>query len=108
MITKPAAFPNTNWKYSNWSPVGAPTLPGTDIKVTPLSAVPIIPKATRYHFELRLATKKVSLSADFRDVNHDISSNTKKYPIMNVSNIPGDIVFLSRKSRKSPKARRIK
>ena len=75
---KPAALPKTNWKYSNWSPVGAPTFPGTDINVTPLKAVPIIPKATRYHFELRLATKKVSLSADFRDVSQDMTINTKK------------------------------
>ena len=58
------AFPNTNWKYLNCKS-GIPTSPGTDIKVTPDSAVPIIPKATRYHFEFLLALKNVSLSELF-------------------------------------------
>ena len=42
-----------------------PTAPGTLTKVTPLNEVPIIPKATKYHLEFLLATKKVLLSDDF-------------------------------------------
>lgn len=39
--------------------------PGTEIKVTPESEAPIIPKATRYHGDELLALKKVSLVASF-------------------------------------------
>ncbi|MDB5133598.1 MAG: hypothetical protein JWP37_201, partial [Mucilaginibacter sp.] len=56
----------------------APTFPGTEMNVTPLKAVPIIPKATKYHLEFRLATKKVSLSEDLREVSQDITRRTKK------------------------------
>jgi hypothetical protein len=38
-----------------------------EINVTPEREVPIIPKATKYQGEVRLAVKKVSLS-DFREV----------------------------------------
>tara|TARA_B100000131_G_C18045857_1_gene584363 strand:- start:1117 stop:1242 length:126 start_codon:yes stop_codon:yes gene_type:complete len=37
----------------------APTHPGTEIKVTPDSDAPTIPKATKYHGELLFAVKKV-------------------------------------------------
>ena len=46
---------------------GSPTKPGTDIKVTPDNAVPIIPKATKYHFEFLLALKNASLPESFRE-----------------------------------------
>jgi apolipoprotein N-acyltransferase len=49
----------------NCSPLGDPTSPGTEIKVTPESAVPIIPKATKYHLEFLLAVKKTSLPLSF-------------------------------------------
>ena len=77
-MIKPTALPRTNWKYWNWFPLGAPTSPGTDIKVTPESAVPIIPKATKYHLEFRLAIKKVELSDDFFEVTNEIIISSKK------------------------------
>ena len=55
-----------------------PTQPGTDIKVTPESDVPTMPKATQYHLLRRLALKKVSDVAPF-DVFHAISIITEKY-----------------------------
>jgi hypothetical protein len=55
-----------------------PTCPGTEIKVTPDKAVPIIPKATRYHFEFLLALKKVSLSVLFLVMIFDIKINNPK------------------------------
>ncbi|MNQ91883.1 hypothetical protein D3C85_1072830 [compost metagenome] len=67
-MIKPTALPSTNWKYWNWLPPGAPTSPGTDIKVTPDKAVPIIPKATKYHLEFLLAKKNVELSDEFFEV----------------------------------------
>jgi len=45
-----------------------PTSPGTEIKVTPDRAVPIIPKATMYHLAFLFATKNVELSEEFLDV----------------------------------------
>lgn len=54
----------TNWKYLNCKS-GFPTSPGTEIKVIPEIAVPIIPKATKYHLEFLFALKKVSLSELF-------------------------------------------
>ena len=36
-------------------------IPGTEIKVTPESAVPIIPNATKYQGDFLFALKKVSL-----------------------------------------------
>ena len=59
------AFPKTNWKYLNCSPFGEPTSPGTEIKVTPESAVPIIPKATKYNLEFLLALKKAAQAFAF-------------------------------------------
>ena len=64
MMMNPMAFPKTNWKYLNCIS-GLPTCPGTEIKVTPESAVPIIPKATKYHFEFLLALKKASFPLSF-------------------------------------------
>jgi hypothetical protein len=75
----------------NSFPAGAPTSPGTEINVTPDKAVPIIPKATKYHFELRLAIKKVELSADFRDVKYEIPIRSRKYPIKKDRSTIGDI-----------------
>jgi hypothetical protein len=48
------------------------------MKVTPLKAVPIIPKATKYHFEFLLAMKNVELSEEFFEVKWAININTKK------------------------------
>jgi hypothetical protein len=64
-MINPIAFPMMNWKYLNCSPFGEPTSPGTEMKVTPESAVPIIPKATKYHFEFLLAVKNTSLPLSF-------------------------------------------
>jgi hypothetical protein len=55
-----------------------PTFPGTEIKVTPESEVPIIPKATKYHLEFRLARKKVLLSDEFLDVKYETAIKTRK------------------------------
>ena len=43
----------------------ASTQPGTEIKVTPESEAPIIPKATKYQGEALFALKKVELLDDF-------------------------------------------
>ena len=77
MIIKPIAFPSMNWKYLNCKS-GLPTSPGTEIKVTPDRAVPIIPKATKYHFEFLLALKKVSLSELFLLTKLEIKINNPK------------------------------
>lgn len=53
------------------------THPGTEIKVTPESEAPIIPKATKYQGEELLALKNVLLSAAF-PVMKEIQSNTAK------------------------------
>jgi len=52
-------------------------MPGIDTNVTPDSEVPIIPKATTYHGEERLARKKVSESV-FRLVRYDINIRIQK------------------------------
>lgn len=57
----------------------APTIPGTETNVTPDILVPIIPIATIYQGDLRLATKKASLSELFRLINIDIRYNIPKY-----------------------------
>ena len=58
------------------------TQPGTEIKVTPESDAPIIPKATKYHGDELLALKKVELFADF-PVKKEIPISTPKYPSIN-------------------------
>jgi hypothetical protein len=78
----------------NSFPAGLPTSPGTEIKVTPDNAVPIIPKATRYHLEFLFAVKKVELSDDFFEVKYDIPNKIRKYPIKKLSKIPGAIKFI--------------
>jgi hypothetical protein len=90
----PIAFPNTNWKYLNCSPLGAPTSPGTEIKVTPESAVPIIPKATKYHFEFLLALKKASFPLSFLLVKWEIVNNIPKYTMMRESMVNGVICWI--------------
>ncbi len=75
-IQKPTIFPNTNCRYEN---AVLPTLPGTDIKVTPDSVAPTIPNATKYHGDLRFAVKNACVSAP-REVNHEIPIKTRKYP----------------------------
>ena len=52
-----------------------------EIKVTPESDVPIIPKATIYHGDRRLAKKKVCESVFF-PVRKDIKIRMAKYAIM--------------------------
>jgi hypothetical protein len=78
----------------NSFPAGLPTSPGTDIKVTPDNAVPIIPKATRYHLEFLFAVKKVELSDDFLEVKYDIPNRMRKYPTKKLSKIAGAIKFI--------------
>ena len=77
MIKNPMALPRMNWKYLNCKS-GFPTSPGTEIKVTPDKAVPIIPKATKYHFEFLLALKNVSLSELFLLTKLEIKINIPK------------------------------
>ena len=48
--------------YANSCP---PIIPGTEIKVTPDSEAPIIPKATKYQGADLLALKKASLESSF-------------------------------------------
>ena len=62
------------------------------MKVTPDKAVPIIPKATKYHFEFLLAKKKVELSEDFLDVANAIIIKRAKYPIKKQRSIDGLII----------------
>ena len=50
-----------------------------DIKVTPDKDAPTIPKATRYHGELRLAVKNISFESSF-DTKNEITIKIKKYP----------------------------
>jgi hypothetical protein len=90
-MIKPIALPKTNWKYLNSLPAGLPTSPGTDIKVTPDNAVPIIPKATRYHLEFLFAVKKVELSEDFLEVKYDTPISMRKYATRKLSSIDGSM-----------------
>jgi hypothetical protein len=54
-----------------------PTVPGTLTNVTPLSEVPIIPKATSIQLEPRFPMKKDSLFA-LREVNQATTNNNRK------------------------------
>jgi hypothetical protein len=54
------------------------THPGTEIKVTPESEAPIIPKATKYQGDELFALKNVSLVA-FLPVINEIKIRTLKY-----------------------------
>lgn len=55
----------------------ASTQPGTEIKVTPESDAPIMPKATKYQGEELFALKKVELFAAF-PVKIEIKINMEK------------------------------
>ncbi len=77
-MVKPIVLPNTNWKYLNCSPFADPTSPGTEIKVTPDKAVPIIPKATKYHLAFLLALKKASFPLLFLLVKCAIANRIPK------------------------------
>ena len=70
---------------------GFPTSPGTEMKVTPESAVPIIPKATKYHFEFLLALKNASLLLSFLLITLEIKINTPKYRMIIVKIAVDDI-----------------
>ena len=89
-IQKPTIFPKINCKYEN---ALLPTSPGTDIKVTPESAAPTIPNATKYHGDFRFAVKNACVSAP-RDVNHEIPINTRKYPNIMLNTKYGFMLFL--------------
>ena len=67
------------------------TQPGTEMKVTPESEAPIMPKATKYHGEELFALKKVLLSAFFPVIN-EINSSTLKYPTIK-NNIYSGFIF---------------
>jgi hypothetical protein len=56
--------------------------------------VPIIPKATKYHFEFLLAIKKVELSEDPFEVKYEMIIRTAKYPTKNDKRIIGDILSI--------------
>ena len=53
------------------------TIPGTETKVTPEIAAPIVAKATTYQGDLRLPEKKPALSA-LRPLIYEIRNNTAK------------------------------
>jgi hypothetical protein len=69
-----------------------PTPPGTLTNVTPLSEVPIIPKATNAQLLLRFPMKKDSLLA-LREVNQATSSKTRKYAITKLNKTAGDMTI---------------
>jgi hypothetical protein len=71
---------------------GFPTSPGTEINVIPEIAVPIIPKATKYHFEFLLALKKVSLSELFLLTILEMKINNPKYIMIKDKMAIGDII----------------
>jgi len=53
------------------------------MKVTPDMEVPIMAMETKYHGDLRLPIKKVSLLA-LREVKYEITKSVVKYPIITV------------------------
>ena len=70
------------------------------MKVTPESAVPIIPKATKYQGDFLLALKKVSLLLpDFLFIKYEIPNKTIKYDKKNKSMVIGCISFFYKNSR---------
>jgi len=75
--------------YENWL---LPTHPGTDMKVIPEMDAPIIPKATRYHGDLRRPMKKVALSA-FLPVMWATMYKRARYKNMMTSMLDGDMIF---------------
>ena len=58
-----------------------PTSPGIEIKVTPEREAPIMPKATMYQGDWRLAVKKVFESV-WRVVRNEMPMSTRKYAMM--------------------------
>ena len=56
----------------------AATIPGTDTKVTPDIAEPIIAKATMYQGWLRLPLKKVELSLFLPDIQEIMKTNANQ------------------------------
>src|SRR5688572_2293406 len=85
MTQYPIRYPITTWKYPK--PM-LPTLPGTEINVTPDSDDPIMPKATRYHGDCRFAVKKVFVSAPF-EVITEMRIRTAKYTRIMARTRPG-------------------
>ena len=69
-----------------------PTSPGMEMKVTPERDAPIIPNATRYHGDVRLPVKNVSLSA-LRPVKKLTAISKPKYARQTVKMNPVDIIF---------------
>jgi len=65
-------------------------VPGTLTKVTPLSEVPIMPKATSIQLLLRFPIKKVSLLL-LRLVYQATPNKRRKYPKTKVNSNTGDI-----------------
>jgi len=70
-----------------------PTSPGTEIKVTPESEAPIIPKATIYQGDCRFPVKNALLSA-FLPVNQETINNKMKYHATKLKTRYGDIFFI--------------
>ena len=60
------------------------------MKVTPLSEVPIIPKATKYQGDWRLALKNVCESP-LPEVRNEIKKRRAKYPPINNNAVVGDM-----------------
>ena len=65
--------------------------PGTEIKVTPESDAPIIPKATIYQGDCLFALKKASLLSFF-PVKNEMIMSMLKYPTINKSMCNGCII----------------
>jgi len=63
-------------------------MPGTDIKVTPDMAAPIMAKATSGHGALRLPVKNVELSLP-REAKYDTKNSNAKYAAIVIITIRG-------------------
>ena len=70
-------------------------MPGTEMKVTPEMAAPIMAKATMPQWACRLPVKKVELSLP-REANQLIPNSSAKYATIVIMTITGvtDVYFL--------------
>jgi hypothetical protein len=70
------------------------TIAGTATSDIPETEEPIIPKATRYHFDWREATKKSLLLRLWREVKYENNINTAKYPTITSITVSCDIYII--------------
>ena len=86
----PTINPSTICKYAKQFVL---TIPGTETNVTPDMAEPTIAKATTYHLDFRLPTKKPSLSA-LRPATYEMVNSTMKYAKIVIITVIGLILYL--------------